>query len=286
MDGGQHAQPSETQKDKERDIWFKAQGYKVLRFWDNEVFINTRGVLEVIKAYIQKHPPFDPSHQGRGSTGVSTGMPEESNFIMLMRMKRAIFCDIKNCKGVTLIELIVVLAVVILMAALVAIGPGFISTDRIRSASRELLGDLQWMRHSAMTQGPDAAAPQMRGFGIRFESTNRYRLFRFNDSNLNFIYDGAGEEAPLTSGEAAPKQRDISAQLELKIKSSGNLVDPDNDVLIFDHYGISRNLNLGFLLMSVIVQNPNMSDVQKKCLSVSFNRIREGVWDGNNCQEQ
>ncbi len=60
LDGGQHTQPSETQKDKERDIWFEAQGYKVLRFWDNEVFMNTRGVLEFIKAYLQEHPPLDP----------------------------------------------------------------------------------------------------------------------------------------------------------------------------------------------------------------------------------
>ncbi len=45
-DGGQHA--LQTEKDQERDRWFKAQGYRVLRFWDNEVFQNTEGVLETI----------------------------------------------------------------------------------------------------------------------------------------------------------------------------------------------------------------------------------------------
>ncbi|MEK6777082.1 MAG: DUF559 domain-containing protein [bacterium] len=41
LDGGQHAYSSERQKDHERDTWFKAQGFKVLWFWDNEVLTNT-----------------------------------------------------------------------------------------------------------------------------------------------------------------------------------------------------------------------------------------------------
>jgi len=47
LDGGQHDLRKE--KDKERDVWFKNQGYEVLRFWDNEVFGNTDGVLETIR---------------------------------------------------------------------------------------------------------------------------------------------------------------------------------------------------------------------------------------------
>ena len=35
--------------EKERkDAWFKSQGYKVLRFWDNDVLKNVNGVLEYI----------------------------------------------------------------------------------------------------------------------------------------------------------------------------------------------------------------------------------------------
>ena len=37
-DGGQHS--VETQKDKARDEWFYSQGFKVLRFWNNEVLTN------------------------------------------------------------------------------------------------------------------------------------------------------------------------------------------------------------------------------------------------------
>jgi len=203
-----------------------------------------------------------------------------------MTMNREIFSRIDNCEGVTLIELIVVLSIVSILAALVAIGPGFTSTERIRSASKELLADLQWLRYSAMTQGPDAACPQLRGLGIRFESNKSYKLFRFNDTNGNFNYDGIGEEQALTQVGAGKAQRDIYPPLELKIRKSGELVNPDNAVLLFDHFGIPRQRNLGFQQMSIVFQNPDMNELQKKCVSVSFNRIREGIWNEDECQEQ
>jgi len=44
LDGGQHL---ENKNDKLRDRWLEEQGYEVLRFWDNEVFNNIEGVLEL-----------------------------------------------------------------------------------------------------------------------------------------------------------------------------------------------------------------------------------------------
>ena len=65
LDGGQHAMLSENQKDVERDKWFEAQGYIVLRFWDNEVLMNTQEVLEVIKGHCFKSPsPQSPPIKG------------------------------------------------------------------------------------------------------------------------------------------------------------------------------------------------------------------------------
>jgi very-short-patch-repair endonuclease len=67
LDGGQHALLKETQNDTKRDQWFEAQGYKVLRFWDNEVLTNTQGVLEVIWTLSLNHPPLNPlpSREGK-----------------------------------------------------------------------------------------------------------------------------------------------------------------------------------------------------------------------------
>ncbi len=46
VDGGQHAG---EEKDKDRDKWLNGEGFKVLRFWNNEVLQNLRGILEVIR---------------------------------------------------------------------------------------------------------------------------------------------------------------------------------------------------------------------------------------------
>lgn len=64
-DGGQHL--AQTEKDISRDQWFSMQGYKVLRFWDNEVLKNTEAVLETIWNACSDHPPLDPlpSREGK-----------------------------------------------------------------------------------------------------------------------------------------------------------------------------------------------------------------------------
>ncbi len=66
LDGGQHTNITEEKKDKSRDKWFKEQGFKVLRFWNNDVFMNINGILEVIIENCFKPPSPNPSHQGRG----------------------------------------------------------------------------------------------------------------------------------------------------------------------------------------------------------------------------
>ena len=45
IDGGQH---SENAADTTRTAWLHSQGWKVLRFWNNDVLSNTNGVVETI----------------------------------------------------------------------------------------------------------------------------------------------------------------------------------------------------------------------------------------------
>jgi very-short-patch-repair endonuclease len=52
LDGGQHAEQVEA--DAERTRFLEARGYRVLRFWNNDVLTNTEGVLEVILAELEK----------------------------------------------------------------------------------------------------------------------------------------------------------------------------------------------------------------------------------------
>ena len=40
IDGGQHADENEKHNNIERDEWLNSQGFRVLRFWNNEVLKN------------------------------------------------------------------------------------------------------------------------------------------------------------------------------------------------------------------------------------------------------
>jgi very-short-patch-repair endonuclease len=46
-DGGQHA---DSAYDAERNAWFEAQGFRVLRFWNDAVVSETDGVVEMLLA--------------------------------------------------------------------------------------------------------------------------------------------------------------------------------------------------------------------------------------------
>jgi len=47
LDGGQHA--TEPKKDRVRDGILDEHGFRILRFWNNEIFENLDGVLEAIR---------------------------------------------------------------------------------------------------------------------------------------------------------------------------------------------------------------------------------------------
>ena len=56
-DGGQH---NESPHDERRDAWLREQGFKVMRFWNNEIMSNLDGVLETVLAAATE-PPLSPS---------------------------------------------------------------------------------------------------------------------------------------------------------------------------------------------------------------------------------
>lgn len=48
IDGGHHNEPEQIHKDLIRQKFIESQGYKVLRFWNNEIYENLDGVIEKI----------------------------------------------------------------------------------------------------------------------------------------------------------------------------------------------------------------------------------------------
>ncbi|MBS0475876.1 MAG: endonuclease domain-containing protein [Proteobacteria bacterium] len=65
LDGNQHA--FSTEYDERRTRFLNAQGYKVLRFWNNEVLDDLDGVLTVIGQALDNMPSPNPSRRREGS---------------------------------------------------------------------------------------------------------------------------------------------------------------------------------------------------------------------------
>jgi adenine-specific DNA-methyltransferase len=47
-DGGQHSEETAL-RDQRRTAWLGERGYRVLRFWNNDILANIEGVIEVIR---------------------------------------------------------------------------------------------------------------------------------------------------------------------------------------------------------------------------------------------
>jgi len=49
IDGGQHNEERQKETDEERTMRLEEHGYRIMRFWNNEVLTNPEGVLERIR---------------------------------------------------------------------------------------------------------------------------------------------------------------------------------------------------------------------------------------------
>jgi very-short-patch-repair endonuclease len=64
LDGGQHA--VRTVEDERRTRFLASRGYRVLRFWNNDVLENVEGVLTVIEEALADRPSPGPSRTAGG----------------------------------------------------------------------------------------------------------------------------------------------------------------------------------------------------------------------------
>lgn len=70
-DGGQH---SESLGDRRRDAYLREQGFRVLRFWNSDIFNNEDGVLtSILNALESPLSPTPPPQRGEGLVGASHG---------------------------------------------------------------------------------------------------------------------------------------------------------------------------------------------------------------------
>jgi very-short-patch-repair endonuclease len=88
LDGSQHAEEKNIKKDEKRTEFLESQGFKVIRFWNNELFENTEGVIETIYKTLnaeKKCPHPNPPPNGEGTGGDDYAMLRE---VFTRRFKR------------------------------------------------------------------------------------------------------------------------------------------------------------------------------------------------------
>lgn len=55
IDGGQHNEPENIEYNKTRTEYLNTLGYKVIRFWNNEIYENIEGVVLRLREEINPH---------------------------------------------------------------------------------------------------------------------------------------------------------------------------------------------------------------------------------------
>jgi prepilin-type N-terminal cleavage/methylation domain-containing protein len=174
-------------------------------------------------------------------------------------------------RGFSLIEILVVLAIIGVLLAIAGLGSDAVERQRVAGATRELLADLQRVRQDAITRSSGATS---RGAGIRFASATSYSTFEFADVDVDYVYDGTAEE--------------LAGSVRTKALSGGLLLtlgDPTKTVIIFDKQGMARETDWAFVPgagLQFVVQSSRLPALAK-CIVLHQGRIREGVLNGTNC---
>ncbi len=64
VDGGQHGMVDMAERDDARTEWLAGRGFRVLRFWNDEVLGNIDGVMRVVADALATPPPTPPRKRG------------------------------------------------------------------------------------------------------------------------------------------------------------------------------------------------------------------------------
>lgn len=178
----------------------------------------------------------------------------------------------KNESGFTLIELLTVIVIIGILAGFSALGMDFVRSERVLSATKQLVADIQQARVDALTS---RATDTIMGSGIRFSPPGTYVSFAWNDNDApspDFLYQ-AGEESNAQT-------HTLPASLSLDLP--GNAANP---VLVYDHSGFPTMYKADGTAvplpadgMSINIIDPSFNSNIIRCVNVTLNSVREGVW--------
>jgi prepilin-type N-terminal cleavage/methylation domain-containing protein len=121
--------------------------------------------------------------------------------------------------GITLVEMIVVVALIGIIGGFAVIGFDFINRERLSSATTELVADIQRVRVEAMTEGQ--TTPTHLGYGIRFSpGTSSYTLFTwYDDTPTDFQYDVSEERDAETNSLNTKLSLTVADLQQVRVKA-------------------------------------------------------------------
>ena len=73
LDGNQHSQGRQSLRDESRDLKLEADGFTIIRIWNNEVDTNLEGVFDRILHELEASRPPTPASQKRRRTSPRGG---------------------------------------------------------------------------------------------------------------------------------------------------------------------------------------------------------------------
>jgi prepilin-type N-terminal cleavage/methylation domain-containing protein len=170
---------------------------------------------------------------------------------------RKIMAEIQKNRGFSLIELIVVVAIMII---LLAIGipqlSKYIKKYNVEKEITTLYGDLMNQRFKSMNSG----IPH----GVRFDSSKQYTIFTFDDQNYNLKFDDTNEEKDVST-------KTVNYDLQ---KKGGSI---SGRVILFDKTGMTKDEKWKEGNLTIYIDYPT----RYNCIAISSSRIKMGVWDAS-----
>jgi adenine specific DNA methylase Mod/very-short-patch-repair endonuclease len=96
LDGGQHAELFQQEKDEAKTAFFTERGFRVLRFWNHQVLNDTQAVLEEILRVLEESPHPNPLPKGEREMAHPNPLPKGEREMAFLKAHPYLVIDTRH----------------------------------------------------------------------------------------------------------------------------------------------------------------------------------------------